>query len=178
METKRWEIDSSHSGIYFSVRHMVIAKVRGQFSRWSGTILIPEDDLSRASVNAVIDAGSIMTGVTERDTHLKSTDFFNVTTFPEITFKGDHVQIKEDKYFLLTGELTMHGVTREVALDGEYTGLTMDPWGHERSGFSAKTSVNRTDFGLNWNQIIETGGVMVGERVDIEFEIEAVRQPA
>jgi polyisoprenoid-binding protein YceI len=178
MGTERWEIDGNHSGIHFSVRHMVISKVRGKFSRWKGTILISEDDLSRASVNAVIEAGSIETGVTERDTHLKSADFFNVAAFPEITFKGNRVQIKDHEHLSLTGELTMHGITREAMLDVEYTGKAKDPWGNERSGFSAKTSVNRTDFGLNWNQLIEAGGVMVGERVDIEFEIEAVRQPA
>jgi polyisoprenoid-binding protein YceI len=176
METERWEIDSSHSGIHFSVRHMVIAKVRGQFGRWSGTILIPGGNIARATAKVLIDASSIDTGVAERDTHLKSADFFDVAVFPEITFEATHVEAKDSENFSLSGELTMHGVTRQIVLDVECTGKARDPWGNERSGFSGKTSINRKDFGLNWNQVLETGGVLVGERVEVEFDIEAVRQ--
>lgn len=178
MTIERWEIDSSHSGIHFSVRHLVIAKVRGKFARWSGALSVPDGDLGRATVDVTIDATSIDTGVADRDTHLKSADFFDVERFPEITFKGARVEAQADGEFRLIGELTIHGVTREVALEVEATGRTMDPWGNERLGFEAKTSVDRKQFGLAWNQVLETGGVMVGDKVEIELEIEAVKQVA
>jgi polyisoprenoid-binding protein YceI len=178
MTTERWEIDGSHSGIQFSVRHMVVAKVRGQFSRWSGTILVPEGDLARASVRVVIDATSIETGVAERDAHLKSADFFAVESHPEIVFTGDRVEVEGRDRLKVVGELTLHGVTREVTLEVEAAGTTRDPWGNVRQGFAAKASINRADFGLTWNQVLETGGVLVSERVDLEFDIEAVKQAA
>ncbi len=175
MATERWEIDSSHSGIHFSVRHLVIAKVRGQFSRWSGALVVPDGDFSRASVEAVIDASSIDTGVADRDTHLKSADFFDVAQFPEIAFKATRVEAAQDD-LKLVGELTMKGVTREVALEVEQLGELKDPWGNQRAAFSARTAIDRKDFGLAWNQVLETGGLAVGERVNIEIELQAVRQ--
>jgi polyisoprenoid-binding protein YceI len=178
MATERWAIDSSHSGIHFSVRHLVIAKVRGQFSRWSGTITVPGEDFTRASVEVVIDASSIDTGVADRDAHLRSPDFFDVAQYPEITFKASRFEPQGDTNARLVGELTLKGITREVALTVERGGEARDPWGNERAAFSAKTSINRSDFGLTWNQALETGGVIVGERVDLEIEIEAVRQAA
>jgi polyisoprenoid-binding protein YceI len=178
MTTERWEIDSSHSGVHFSVRHMVVAKVRGQFSRWSGTLLVPEGDLARASVNVVIDASSIETGAADRDAHLKSADFFDVETYPEILFKSGRVEIERADRLKVKGDLTMHGVTREVVLDVESAGKTQDPWGNQRQGFSAKVALNRADFGLTWNQALETGGVLVSDRVELELDIEAVKQTA
>lgn len=178
MATERLEIDAAHSGIHFSVKHLVVAKVRGQFRTWSGTILIPEDDLAHATVSVTIDAASIDTGVAERDTHLKSADFLDVATWPHITFEADDVDVESSERLKVAGNLTLHGVTRPVMLDVEFAGRTRDPWGHERAGFSARTSINRSDFGLVWNQLIETGVVVVGERIDLEFEIEAVVQPA
>ena len=178
MDTERWEIDSSHSGIHFSVRHMVLAKVRGQFSRWSGALLMPDGDLAHASVEVTIDASSIETGVADRDTHLKSADFFDIATHPEITFKGDRVTVLDHDRLQVAGTLTLHGIAREVTLEVENAGRTHDPWGNERLGFAARGSIHRADFGLTWNQILETGGMVVGERVDLEFDIEAVRQPA
>jgi polyisoprenoid-binding protein YceI len=176
MSAERWEIDSSHSGIQFTVRHLVIAKVRGQFSRWTGSITAPEGDFSRASLNAVIDAGSIDTGVADRDTHLRSADFFDVERYPEITFKSTKLARVANDRLHLAGSLTIKGVTRDVVLDVEQLGLVKDPWGNERAAFSASTSIDRKDFGLTWNQVLETGGVMVGDRIDIAIEIEAVRQ--
>jgi polyisoprenoid-binding protein YceI len=176
MAIEKWEIDSAHSGVHFSVRHMVVAKVRGQFARWSGTVLAEDGDLGRASVRAVIDASSIETGVADRDTHLKSADFLDVLSFPEMTFDGKVVERTRDNRIKIVGGLTIRGVTREVTLDVEYAGRTQDPWGHERAGFTAKTSVDRKDFGLTWNQVMEAGGVLVGDRVDIEIEVEAVKQ--
>jgi polyisoprenoid-binding protein YceI len=178
MSVEKWEIDSSHSSIHFSVRHMVVAKVRGQFTRWTGTIVAEDGDLGRALVNVVIDAASIETGVADRDAHLKSADFFDVARFPEITFTSKGSQWHNDEALRLTGDLTIHGVTREVVLEVEYAGRTMDPWGNERAGFSAKTGLDRKSFGLTWNQLLEAGGVLVGDRIALEIEVEAVKQAA
>ena len=176
MATERWEIDASHSGIHFSVRHLVIAKVRGQFGRWSGAIVVPDGDFTKASVEAVIDASSIETGVADRDAHLRSADFFDVATYPEITFKASRLEPEGDTDARLVGSLTIKGITRDVVLAVERHGQAKDPWGNERAAFSAKTSIVRKEFGLGWNQVLEAGGVVVGERVDLEIEIEAVRQ--
>jgi polyisoprenoid-binding protein YceI len=125
-----------------------------------------------------VDASSIDTGVADRDAHLKSPDFFDVTSFPEITFRSKGVEKQSDEAFRVTGDLSIRGVTREIVLDVEYAGRTQDPWGNERAGFTAKTALDRKDFGLTWNQVLEAGGVMVGDRVTIEIEVEAVRQSA
>ena len=178
MATERWEIDASHSGIHFSVRHLVIAKVRGQFSRWSGAIVVPDSDFTRASVEAVVDASSIETGVADRDAHLRSPDFFDVAQHPQVTFTASRFEPQGGTDGRLTGSLTIKGITRDVVLAVERLGQTRDPWGNERAGFSAKTTIDRGDFGLTWNQALETGGLVVGERVDLEIEIEAVRQAA
>jgi polyisoprenoid-binding protein YceI len=178
MALETWAIDSSHSGIHFSVRHLVIAKVRGQFTRWSGSVLLQDGDLGRGTARAVIDATSIETGVADRDTHLKSADFFDVANHPEITFESKSVGMRGAERLSVTGDLTIRGVTREVVLDVEYSGQTKDPWGNVRAAFTAKTSVDRKDFGLTWNQVLEAGGVMVGDRIDIEIEVEAVKQVA
>lgn len=178
MTIERWEIDSSHSGIQFSVRHLVIAKVRGQFTRWSGTVEAPDGDFRRGSVAVVIDAGSIETGVTDRDAHLRSADFFDAAAWPEIRFQSVRVEPRGDDRFGLVGGLTIKGVTREVSLDVEPLGRVRDPWGNDRAAFSAKTTLDRREFGLTWNQLLETGGVVVGDRIDIEIEVEAVRQAA
>jgi polyisoprenoid-binding protein YceI len=178
MSTERWEIDSSHSGIQFTVRHLVIAKVRGQFSRWTGSLETPGRDFSRASLDVVIDASSIDTGVADRDAHLRSADFFDVERYPEITFTSTGVAEAAADRLRVTGALTIKGVTRDAVLDVEVLGQAKDPWGNERAAFSATTSIDRREFGLTWNQVLETGGVMVGERIDIALEIEAVRQVA
>jgi polyisoprenoid-binding protein YceI len=162
----------------FTVRHLVIAKVRGQFSRWTGRITAPGTDFRRARLEVVIDAASLDTGVADRDAHLRSADFFDVERHPEITFTSTDVARTASDRLRLTGDLTMKGVTREVVLDVEELGTAKDPWGIERAAFSATTAVDRRAFGLTWNQVLETGGVMVGDRIDISIEIEAVRQAA
>lgn len=175
----RWEIDSGHSGIHFSVRHMVVAKVRGQFARWSGRLVVPGgDDFARGRAEVIIDASSIATGVADRDAHLTSPDFFDVARFPELTFRSTGVEKVTASRYRVTGTLTIRGVAREVVLDAEYAGTTKDPWGNERLGFSATTAIDRKDFGLTWNQLLEAGGVMVGDRIDISLEVEAVKQVA
>lgn len=178
MTTQTWQIDSAHSGIHFSVRHLVIAKVRGQFSRWTGALTVPDGDFSKATVDVTIDATSIDTGVADRDAHLKSADFFDVATFPELTFRGRRVEPRGGDRFALVGDLTIRGVSRGVTLDVDSAGQTKDPWGNVRAGFSARAVIDRKEFGLTWNQALEAGGVMVGDRVEIEIEIEAVRQQA
>jgi polyisoprenoid-binding protein YceI len=162
--------------VHFSVRHLVIAKVRGTFGRWSGTVQVPDGDFSRATVGVTIDASSIATGVEQRDAHLKSPDFFDVTQFPELRFVGKRVQPRSNDEIDVVGDLTIKGITREVVLRVEQLGQAKDPWGNLRTAFSAKTSIDRKDFGLTWNQVLETGGVMVGDRIEIEAEIQAVKQ--
>lgn len=178
MTIEKWEIDSSHSGIHFSVRHLVIAKVRGQFARWSGTITAQAGDPSSGSVSVVIDTSSIDTGVADRDAHLKSADFLDVAQFPEITFNSTRVEKAKDRELKIVGQLSIRGISREVVLVAEYAGSAKDPWGNERAGFAAKTAIDRKEFGLTWNQALEAGGVLVGERIDIELEVEAVKQVA
>jgi polyisoprenoid-binding protein YceI len=175
MANVRWEIDSSHSSLHFSVRHLVIAKVRGSFERWSGTIQSPDGDFSKATVAVTIDASSIATGVADRDGHLKSPDFFDAAQYPELRFIGKRVK-GSGAEIEVVGDLTIKGTTREVVLHVEQHGQTKDPWGNVRAAFTAKTSIDRKDFGLTYNQVLETGGVMVGDRVDIEADIEAVKQ--
>jgi polyisoprenoid-binding protein YceI len=176
MRTERWEIDSSHSSVHFSVRHLVIAKVRGTFGRWSGTVHVPDGDFSRATVAVTIDSSSIDTGVADRDAHLRSADFFDVAQFPELRFVGRRVEPRSGSETDVVGDLTIKGITREVVLRVEQHGQAKDPWGNLRAAFTAKTSIDRKDFGLTWNQVLETGGVMVGDRVEIEAEIQAVKQ--
>ena len=176
MTTQTWQIDSAHSGIHFSVRHLVIAKVRGQFSRWTGAIAVPDGDFAKATVDVTIDATSIDTGVADRDAHLRSADFLDVASFPELTFRSRRVEPAGDDRLRLVGDLTLRGVTREVTLEVESAGIAKDPWGNVRAGFTARTAIDRKDFGLTWNQALETGGVVVADRVEIEVEVEAVRQ--
>lgn len=175
---ERWEIDASHSGVHFSVRHMVVAKVRGHFARWSGHILAPQGQLELGSVEVVVDTSSIETGVADRDTHLNSADFLDVARFPEMTFRSTRVERRSEDRLRVLGELTLHGVTKEIALDVSSAGQAKDPWGNLRAGFSARAQLERKDFGLHWNQFLEAGGVLVGDRIDIDLEIEAVRQAA
>ena len=173
-----WNIDTSHSGVHFSVRHMVIAKVRGAFDRFSGTVELDEENPSRSKVSVRIDAASINTHEEKRDAHLRSADFFDVEKYPELTFESTQVEKTADGY-RVTGDLTIHGVTKEVVLEAESLGATTrDPWGNDRIAFEAKTSVNRKDFGLSWNQALETGGVLVGEKIEISLDVQAVKATA
>jgi len=178
MTTNNWNIDAAHSGINFSVRHMVVSKVRGRFAKYTGTIAVDDGDLTRSVVEATIDASSIDTGMAQRDTHLRSADFFDVEQFPELRFRSQRIEKLEEARYRVTGELTIRDATREVSLDVEYGGRAKDPWGNERIGFVAKTAFDRKDFGLGWNQLLEAGGVLVGDRVEIELEVQAVKAAA
>jgi polyisoprenoid-binding protein YceI len=178
MTTNKWNIDAAHSGINFSIRHLVVAKVRGRFGKYSGSLELDAQDLTRSVVEATIDASSIDTGTAQRDDHLRSADFFDVEKYPELRFRSKRIEKVGDDRYRVSGDLTIRDVTREVALDVEYGGQAKDPWGNERVGFVAKTAIERKDFGLTWNQALEAGGVLVGERVDIELEVQAVKAAA
>ena len=178
MTTSNWNLDTVHSGINFSVRHMVVSKVRGRFTKFTGNVTLDESDLTRSVVEATIEASSIDTGTGQRDDHLRSADFFDVERFPQIRFRSTRIEkLGEDRY-RLAGELTIRDVSREIALDVEYGGRGKDPWGNERVGFTATGALDRKDFGLAWNQVLETGGVLVSDRVQIELEVQAVRAAA
>jgi len=178
MTTQRWNIDTSHSGIHFTVRHMVIAKVRGAFERWQGTIDFDAADPTRSKVEVSIDTASIDTREPKRDEHLRSADFLDVAQYPKMTFVSKTVDKVEDGVFRVHGDLTLHGVTQPVVLETELLGTGKDPWGNERIGFQARGSLIRKEFGLGWNAMLETGGVLVGEKIDITLDIEAVKAQA
>ena len=169
-----WQFDTVHSSISFSIRHLIIAKARGRFGKWSGTLTLDEERPDESRVDIEIDAASIDTNEPQRDAHLRSADFFDVERFPTITFKSRRVQQNGDR-LRITGDLTLHGVTREVTFDAEYAGEIKDPWGNDRRGFSAKTAIDRKDFGLTFNQVLDAGGLALGDRVDIGVEIEVFK---
>jgi polyisoprenoid-binding protein YceI len=174
-EAGSFVIDTSHSAAQFSVRHLMVAKTKGRFTDFSGTIDIAENPLE-SSVQVTIQAGSIATGDDQRDGHLRSPDFFDIEQFPTLTYKSRSVRHVKGSSFVVEGDLTVRGVTKPVSLDLDYEGTVGDPWGGVRAVFSAKTKINREDFGLTWNQALETGGVLVGKDVTIDLEVEAVRQ--
>jgi polyisoprenoid-binding protein YceI len=176
MAQEKWNFDPVHSDIGFSVRHLMISKVRGHFQKWSGALLIDEADPSHSKVEASIEAASIDTKEPQRDDHLRSPDFFDAANHPTLTFKSARVEKTSEDEYKVTGSLTIRGVAKEVALAVEYLGRSKDPWGGLRMGFSAKTSIDRRDFGLKFNMPIEGGGVVVGDRVDILLEVETVKE--
>lgn len=169
-----WDIDPVHSNVEFVVRHM-LTRMRGRFIEYQGAIRL-DDDPGRSSVEVRIAASSIATGVDERDEHLRGPDFLDVATHPEITFRSTAIRRLVDDRYEVDGELTIRGVTRQVTLEVDYLGWTKDPWGGQRASFSARTEINRNEFGAKWNAVLETGGFVVGKTVRIELEIEAVLQ--
>ena len=168
-----YAIDASHSGVEFSVRHLGLSKVRGRFAAFSGDVTIAEEPTA-SSVEVSIDIASVDTRDEGRDTHLRGADFFDAEQFPTMTFRSTGVR-PAGRDWQVDGELTIRGVTRPVTLDVEFEGSATDPWGNDRIGFSASTEVNREDFGLTWNQALETGGVLVGKKVKIDLAVEAVK---
>jgi len=170
-----WDIDPSHSHVGFRIRHLV-TKVNGQFDKFKGSVNFDEKDLKNISAKADIDTSSINTNEPKRDTHLKSADFFDVEKFPAMTFKSTGVKNIKGSQFQLVGDLSLHGVTKPVVLDVELGGVTQDPWGNTRSGFSAKGVINRKDYGMVWNKALDNGGMLIGDDVEINIELEAVRK--
>jgi polyisoprenoid-binding protein YceI len=173
-----WEIDATHSQATFSVKHMMISTVRGHFEVLSGKLHIDEEHPDNSWVEAEVDAASINTRDAKRDAHLRSPDFFDVEKYPKITFKSTKVTPTGNNEYRVTGDLTMHGVTKEETFHADYSGQVKDLYGLQRAAFSVKGKINRKDFGLNWNVALETGGVLVGEDVNIEIDLAAVQKAA
>jgi polyisoprenoid-binding protein YceI len=178
MATQTWQIDKAHSDITFTVRHMVITKVRGRFGKWDGTLTLDEQDWSKSRVEVAIDAASISTNDEKRDAHLRSADFLDAEKFPKLTFKSTKVEPgKGDKLFV-TGDLTIRDVTRAVTLEVEKLRKAKDPWGHDKISFNGKVTIAREEFGAKWNQALEAGGWLVGKNVEVDLELQAVAPAA
>ncbi|MEM6646276.1 MAG: YceI family protein [Bacteroidota bacterium] len=171
-----YAMDLSHSQVEFKVRHLGISTVKGRFTQAESTVTFGSAALSSMQVTATIDASSIFTGNDQRDEHLRSADFFEVETYPTITFESTGVSGAEDSEFQLMGNLTMHGVTQPVTMDVEFLGTATDPWGNTKVGFEAEAEINRKDFGLTWNQALEAGGLLVAETVTITLDVQAAKQ--
>jgi polyisoprenoid-binding protein YceI len=173
--TTLWSIDPSHSHVGFGVRHLMISTVKGRFAGVNGDVSLEGGSVGTASIDVTIDAASIDTGVAQRDDHLRSADFFDVARFPTLKFEGRRIERTGKDALRVTGDLTIRDVTREVQLDVSELGRVKDPWGGERAGYSASARINRRDFGLTWNQALETGGFVVGDEVVLTLEVELVR---
>ena len=173
-----WVIDTAHSEIQFSVKHMMISTARGTFGKFTGTVEADEQNPTAAKVDVQIDVASINTRDEKRDAHLRSPDFFDAEQFPYITFTSKRVEQIDANHGKLVGDLTIKGTTREVVLNFEFAGQAKSPWGTTSAGFSAEAKINRKDWGLNWNVALETGGWLVGEDVRISIELELVNQVA
>lgn len=171
--TKTWTIDPAHSVVEFAVKHMMFTTAKGRFQDFSGTITFDEQNVENSSVDVTIQTASINTNTEDRDAHLRSADFFDSEQYPEATFRSTKVEPKRGNDFTVTGDLTIKGVTNQVTLDATYQGSGKNPWGVEVAGFEAKTSFNRKDFGLTWNQALESGGVLVSDEVKLTLEIQA-----
>lgn len=169
-----WNIDPAHSSVEFSVKHMMISTVRGRFRGVKGSIVIDEERQSEAVITAAIDVASVDTGVEQRDAHLRSDDFFNAERYPEITFRSTRIE-RDGERWRMTGDLTLRDVTRSVVLDVEYDGQVTDANSKQRAGFTARTAINRHDFGVSWNGLIEAGGVAVSDKVKITINVAVVR---
>ncbi len=178
-KTPTWQLDPAHSSVDFAVKHMMMTTVRGRFRHLHATLRGDRNHPEQAGVDATIEVGSIDTGVAERDGHLSSADFFDAERFPQITFRSRRIEgnrpTQEGDRFRVVGDLTIHDTTLELVLDGEYQGRGTDPWGKTRAGFSFHTEVDRREWGLRWNQALETGGVLVANKVRIDGEVQFVR---
>lgn len=172
-----WNIDPDHSNFGFKIKHLMVSNVKGNFEKYSGVVDINEMDITKSKVEVTIDMNSVNTNVKKRDDHLRSADFFDVAKYPTMTFVSKKVTVASPDNLKVTGDLTLHGVTKEVVLDLEGpTGESKDPWGNIRKGATATTKINRKDFGLTWNQALETGGVLVGDEVNITLEVEMIKK--
>lgn len=174
-EKSVYALDTAHTTLEFVVRHLMITKVRGRFTAFDGQVELTAGNDLPLSVNATIDASSIDTREEQRDGHLRSADFFDVENYPKLSFESTRIDGTPGD-FTIDGKLTIHGVTRDVSLAANFEGRTKDPWGGTRIGYSAHTTINRKDYGLTWNAALETGGVVVGDEVRIELNVEAILQ--
>jgi polyisoprenoid-binding protein YceI len=171
-----YALDVNHSTLAFVARHAMVTKVRGQFRDFEGSLHVDADDPTKSSAKLSIVANSIDTGVGQRDDHLRSNDFFDMATYPSLSFTSTGVEVEDDTTFRVTGDLTIKDVTKAVTFDLEFTGAVIDPWGNTRIGFEGRTTVNRKDWNLTWNVPLAAGGVLVGDKVTLEFDIAAVKQ--
>lgn len=170
-----WNVDPSHSTVGFTARHLMVTKVRGRFSAFGGSLTIADEPLA-SSVSATVEMASVSTGDDGRDAHLKSADFFDVEQFPTMTFTSTSIERDDDDdEFLMHGDLTIKGVTKPVTFELEFDGVATDPWGNTKAGFSAEAEINRKDWGLEWNVALEAGGVLVGEKIKLQLDIQAVK---
>lgn len=174
--TGDWVIDPTHSSIGFTARHAMVTKVRGTFEEFEGQAHLDADAPARSTASVTIQVTSINTRQAQRDEHLRTNDFFDAPTFPEITFASTGVEVVSADTFRLTGDLTVKGTTKPVAIDFEHTGIATDVYGNVRAGFEGKTTINRSEFGVTWNAALETGGVMVSDKIVLEFDISAIKQ--
>ncbi len=175
MTASTWNFDTTHSTVHFTVRHLMVTKVHGSFKTWSGSLSFDDADISKSHFSAEIDAASVDTQEAKRDEHLRAPDFFDAASFPKLTFKSTKIVKKGDEEAVVTGDLTIHGVTKPVEMNVEINGEVKDPWGGTRRGFTGKTSISRKEFGMTFNAALDAGGVMVGDKIDITLEIQAVK---
>ncbi len=171
-----WEFDPAHTGVHFKVQHLMVSSVRGEFEKISGKIVYDEADVTKSTADITIDAASVNTRVAKRDEDLRSPNFLDVAKYPTIAFKSKRVEKAGNGTLKMTGDLTIRDVTRPVTFDVEFDGRVLDPWGKDRAGFTASARINRKDFGVNWNGLIEAGGVVVSDAVKITLHIEVVKQ--
>lgn len=174
--SRTWAIDTGHSVAEFSAKHMVVSTVKGVFREWSGTIVFDESNPAASSVEATLKAASIDTGIEARDNHLRSDDFFNAEQYPTLSFKSTSVVVEDATHYAVTGLLVIRDVAKPVTLNVEYDGQIKDAYGKQRAAFTAETTINRKEFNLNWNGVIETGGVVVSDKIKITLHIAAVAQ--
>jgi polyisoprenoid-binding protein YceI len=175
MAAENFAFDTVHSSIHFWVRHLMVAKVHGRFTSWSGAVVFDDKNFEAARVELEIDAASVDTKEPQRDAHLRSPDFFDTEKYPKLTFKSTKVVRVDDANFKLTGDLTMHGATHPVTLDVEYAGRAKHPQMGERAGFSARGTLNRKEWGLSWNQVLDAGGLALADKIELVIEIEATK---
>ncbi|MCR2805188.1 YceI family protein [Paenibacillus soyae] len=176
MAKTKWVVDASHSAVDFSVRHMMIAKVKGTFHAFEANIEADPNDLTSAVISFKIDLSSVDTRNKDRDAHLTTADFFDVEQYPTLDFKATAIARTGEGEYAVTGDVTLHGVTRSETFEVTFEGAAKDPWGNEKAGFSATGAIKRSDYGLTYNAALETGGVLIGDEVKISLEIEAVQQ--
>ena len=172
-----WQIDKAHTNVMFSIRHMMITKVRGSFEKLDGIVELDEQHPENTQVEINIETASVNTRDEKRDAHLRSADFFNAEQYPLMTFKSKRVELTGENIARLVGDLTIRDVTKEVSLEVEYNGMLKNPWGMTSAGFAATAKINRKDWGLTWNVALETGGMLVGEEVDLTIELELIKVP-
>ncbi|MBL4887564.1 MAG: YceI family protein [Flavobacteriaceae bacterium] len=175
-QQSKWTIDNDHTRIQFSINHMVISEITGYFKSFEGLVLAEKENFSDAIVNFSIEAGSIDTGVEKRDSHLKSADFFDVQNHPKITFKGKSIKSTKKSKYKIKGDLTLHGITKEITLNVNYGGTVKDPYGRITAGLKITGLIKRSDFGLKYNSILESGGLLIGDEVSLDLSVRLLKQ--